>query len=68
MIPIIAGAFGKVPKSLEKKRREMEFREKNRNRIVEISYNTEKSPEDQQRCAVTQNTVNFGVDNLQEAK
>ena len=54
------GALGTVPKSLEKglrRKKSEEDRDHSDNSIAEIGKNTDKSPGDQKRLAVTQTLV-----------
>ena len=51
VIPVVVGVLGTVLKGLEKGWKEWKSEDY---RIVEINQNTEKSPGDQRRLAVTQ--------------
>ena len=60
VIPIVIGVPGTVPMGLKKKLEEMEIRrwmENTHYSIVEISQNSEKSPEDLRRLAVSETLV-----------
>ena len=54
VIPIVIVPFGTVPKGLEKRMEELEIRGTIDLSIAEIDQNTQKSPGDLKRLAVTQ--------------
>ena len=64
VIPIVIGAHGRVTKGLQQGLEDLEIKRNKRTSldhlnysIVEIGQNTEKSPEDLRRLAVTQTPV-----------
>ena len=61
VIPVVVGALGTFPKSLEKILKEVGNQKKNRSNldqsIVKIKQNTEKSPGDVRKFVVTQTPV-----------
>ena len=57
IIPIVIGAFGTVSKGLLKSLEDLEVGDNPYDDIIEYSQNTEKSPVDLRRLAVTQSTV-----------
>ena len=62
IIPLVIGTLGTVPRRQEKKTGEIENQRTNRvypnNNIAEIGQNTEKSPGNLRRLAVTETLVN----------
>ena len=55
VIPLVIGALGTVPKDLERGMEELEIRRRIKTmQTVEIGLNTEKSPGDLRRLAVSQ--------------
>ena len=57
IIPIVIGAFGTVTKGLLKGLEDFEVGDHPNNSIIENGQNTEKSPGDLRRIAVTQSPV-----------
>ena len=57
IIPIVIGAFGTVTKGLLKGLEDLEVGDHPNNSIIENAQNTEKSPGDLRRHAVTQSPV-----------
>ena len=58
IIPIVIGAFGTVTKGPGRFRSWQPSGDQPNNSIIENGQNTEKSPEDLRRLAVTQSPVN----------
>ena len=59
IIPIVIGAFGTVTKGLLKGLEDLEVGDHPNNNIIENCHNTEKSPGDLRRLAVTQSPVKY---------
>ena len=59
IIPIVIGAFGTVIKGLLKGLEDLEVGDHPNNSIIENYQNTEKSPGDLRRLAVTQSPVKY---------